>query len=335
MIHYSTLKDIKDYRDNPAVSQSYLKELLSGKKFDGRQSLPALFGSYFDMMITMPDALDEVYVVSDVKRPSETICDLVNGFMNYLLYEDMLVSPNLNDHQEGLFEWMPTTDYYTNRKLESRIIEFIKNGTDWWRTKVELGEKEIITSAEKALVEQTYTRLYTNSELRWIFDDSRQDIYYQYPFYWTEDEINCKGLADIVLKKDFSQCEIDIKYTTAPNIETWFNIAMTLGYPIQKAFYKSGLELGKVFPVEQTYWLVCSPYWAKLVPVSSEILSLGKDGAKLKKGIFYGETTHQIIKEFRGYKEGLRLYKELNLEKKEETILTPERVEELFLKNIY
>jgi len=334
MINYNTIEGVSAYRDYLAASSSYLKELLTGKKFSGKQSLPVLMGSYLDMMITMPDALDNVYVESDVKRPSETITDLVDGFMTNLLFDVVELNPDINFHKAELTEYISHSEYFLNRKPESRVSEFLKTGADWWRTKVELGEKEIITSSEKALMEKAYIQLITNPEVNWLFKDDDCDIYYQREFYWTEDEVSCKGLADFT-RESTDIIEVDIKYTTCPNIETWFRIMMDLNYPIQKAFYKSGLQ-SKGKRVVCSYWLVVSPYWTKLVPVTLLLLHHGKYGGTVKRGVYTGRFEERdVAKTIYGYKKGLILYKELQEEKLNLTTLTDYQVEELFLRNIY
>lgn len=44
----TTLERIQNYRDNPAISQSELKALLSSKFFKKKPSLTMLIGSYLD-----------------------------------------------------------------------------------------------------------------------------------------------------------------------------------------------------------------------------------------------------------------------------------------------
>lgn len=292
----TTLQRLQAYRDNPNISQSELKAILSGKQLNKKPSLTMLLGSYLDACLLTPEIKNELYIVSDIERPTQTIVDLCESLYDWIVNGGEQLSDNLEDHLSTIEQWIDIQDYYKNRP-KTRVEKFIKEGQDWWTVLVNKGEKEIITSLEELNTELTCLTLQSDSDLDWLWKGQ-----FQKDFYWEEDGIGCKGLGDICIEN----CYVDLKYTTCNTIEDWIKVCANLNYPFQMAFYKSGLN------VEQCKWLVVSKDWHQLVDVNEFMLQIGKWGYSKYENIRIGKVTHEIEKRYYGYKDGLEMIKGVN-----------------------
>lgn len=289
----TTLERIQKYRDNPAISQSELKALLSGKYLVKKPSLTMLIGSYLDCVITCPEIKDDLYFVCDVTRPTDKIAELCDSLYQWVDNGLLLIDPSpiIEDHLNEIEQWIETVDYYSNRP-NTRIEKFIKEAKEWWNVLVQKGNRQIITSVEELEAELIKIRLENDSSLHWIWKGE-----FQKDFYWTEEGIDCKGLGDIC----FEEVYIDIKYTTCPNLNEWMKVCANLNYPFQMAFYKSGLEFKK------GYWLVVHKDWHQLIEVEELAYQIGKWGYDKKETIRIGKVEVDIWKHIHGYIDGLNL----------------------------
>lgn len=293
-----TVQRLQAYRDSPAISQSELKSLLSGKQFSRKPSLTMLLGSYLDCLLLTPEIKDELYYICDIDRPTQTIVDLCNSLFSWVgtgfVYdEEIPVETDLTKYSLQIEQWIETEDYYSNRP-NTRVDKFIKEAKDWWKVVVQKGEREIITTMEQVETELMVMTLLNDCELNWLWKGE-----FQKDFYWTEKGIDCKGLGDICLPGAY----VDLKYTTCPNLESWIKVCANLNYPFQMAFYKSGLN------VDKCYWLVVSKDWRALVEVNELMLQIGKWGYSKWENIRIGKVETEIEKHYPGYIDGLDLIK--------------------------
>ena len=299
----TTLQRLRDYRDHSYISQTELKGLLAGKHKKFKPSLATIIGGYLDAVLLTPEIINDLYLVSNVDRPTQTIVELCNSLYQYC------DTPNINlyEHQLEIEEWIQFQDYYNNRP-KTRVSTFIKEAYSWWTVLVGKGEKEIITTIEQFETELLCLRLKSDPELDWLWQGE-----FQKDFYWEEEGIGCKGLGDIC-------CEdyVDLKYTTCTNLKDWIKVCANLNYPFQMAFYKSGLGFKK------GYWLVVSKDWHQLVPVSDLMFNIGKYGYRKREIIRTGDMEFNVIKKVPGYLDGLNLLKG----EEEKTI------EQLYLENL-
>lgn len=321
----TTLERLKSYREHPNISQTELKGLLAGKHKRFKPSLASIIGGYLDCMLLTPEIVDDIYIVSDVERPTVKIVDLCNSLQQWISIgfdydENIPMDSNLTYYELAIEQWIQTQDYYKNRP-KTRVKTFIKEAEEWWTVLVNKGEKEIITSVEQLETELIVLSLKSDPELNWLWKGE-----FQKDFYWTEEEIGCKGLGDIC----FDDIYVDLKYTTCSTLKDWIKVCTSLNYPFQMAFYKSGLGFKK------GYWLVVSKDWHQLVEVSGLMFIIGKYGYRKGEKIRIGSTnTYPIYADFLekeiiipkshwGYLDGLNLFKG----EEEKTI------EQLYLENL-
>jgi len=288
-----TLEKINNYRLNDSISQSYLKNILSGKRNKKVPSLVQTIGSYVDCMITCPEIKDKLFYTCDVSRPTDKIVELCDSLLTWIVSWEVSpdISDNINEYEETIQQWIETVDYYSNRP-KTRVEKFIKEAKDWWAVLVHKGDREIITSMEELETELILLNL--QGDVRW---DWISKGVFQKDFYWEEQGVACKGLGDIC----FDDVYIDIKYTTCPNLNEWMKVCANLNYPFQMAFYKSGLGFKK------GYWLVVHKDWHELVEVSDLMYQIGKWGYNKKETIRVGKVEMDTWKHVHGYIDGLNL----------------------------
>lgn len=286
------LERIQNYRDNPAISQSELKAMLSGKSFKKKPSLTMLIGSYLDCVITCTEIKDELFYTCDVSRPTDKIVELCESLYDWVTsWTDEEQTSDLESYEKIIEQWIETQDYYNNRP-KTRVSKFIEEAKEWWKVLVQRGDRQIITSIEELEAELMLLNL--QRDIRWDWISKGE---FQKDFYWTEEGVACKGLGDIC----FEDVYIDIKYTTCPNPREWMKVCANLNYPFQMAFYKSGLGFKK------GYWLVVHKDWHELVEVSDLMYQVGKWGYDKKETIRIGKVEMDTWIHTPGYIDGLNL----------------------------
>lgn len=274
MVSYNTIEGIKNYRDHPAVSQSELKAKMINRKFSGG-GLAMLMGNYIDCRVTMKDEdLDKLFMFAGAKRPSENISTLVEQF-KWTIELNSTPIQDLSNYQVALEKFLENKDFYPNLSIDKRVLNFINKANEWWNFLIENDGKSIVSIKEKTRMDTIYFRLKNE-----VLDRLKGDIYYQKELYWTtkidDVSIESKGLADIILEKEDSVWEIDLKFTECKDLSSWFYVMRDKNYAIQKAYYRMGLEsYGKRI---NQMWLVVSEHFTHMVPCTSLMLDIGMNG---------------------------------------------------------
>ena len=138
----NTLNKVRSYRENPAINQSYLKNLVLPRIYKEESALFAK-GDYIDMALTYPEIdLREHFAISNVNRPSDTIIAICQKL-------DPLIEKiqDIEDLKDFITEDM-LGDYYQNRSLESRIKSFLEAGKEWLKFRIENKGKQFLTEKE-------------------------------------------------------------------------------------------------------------------------------------------------------------------------------------------
>lgn len=292
----TTLQRLREYREHPNISQTELKSLLAGKHKKFKPSLATLIGGYLDAVLLTPEIVDDLYIISDISRPTDKIIDLCQSLYEWMSYgfiydEEIPMETDLIKYEGQIEQWIETKDYYNNRP-KTRVKTFIKEAEEWWSVLVTKGEKEIITTSEQLDNELICLRLKSDPELDWLWQGE-----FQKDFYWEEEGIRCKGLGDIVCNSVY----VDLKYTTCNSINDWIKVCSSLNYPFQMAFYKSGLGFKK------GYWLVTNKDWHQLVEVTPLLFSIGKFGYRKREVLRIDKEEISQVKKIPGYLDGLNI----------------------------
>lgn len=284
-----TLKDIDDYRASPAVSQSQLKNIYEGKEFKG-ETRSMLFGSLLDCLLTTPHLYDEIYLESKVSRPSETIVTLCKNFQQWVGQMGLELDPNLDSYGD-LKGWLLEQEYFSNA---NQYNTFVSKASEWWEELVQVGDKVLISSSEKA----TYESLASLARMK--FDLSGEK---QLPFYFEYQGVECKGLGDVVNRE--SKIYKDVKFTTCNSVKEWIRVAAKLMYPFQMSFYRDGLSNSYDYGDWKMIWVVVGSGFMTEIECSDTLMNMYKSGFEIKKNI-NGE---KVVHEFPGWEKLLHVKK--------------------------
>lgn len=300
MLNYNTIQGIWEYRSHPSVSQSQLKQLVMPTQYREESEIMNK-GSYLDHILTMEEPVEDYFTIADVDRPSDAIVLYCNTLYNACRL-DLYIDADLEKYR-GYLEGVDLLDsYYKSSTREKTVGIFIRNASDWWRFMVESNGKIRLTKEEVETLDDIKSRV-MSSPLSMYFTNGKMEISYQKDFYWTFGGLNCKGLADIVVEgKDLM--EIDIKYTEAGSMESWWYIMRKLHYPFQKAFYKDGLEKSTGKQV-RSYWMVLGKYFQHLVEVPDFLMDWGRAGYDIEHGKVGGIKSTRHVP---GYMDAANLY---------------------------
>lgn len=238
---------LKEYYDNPALSQSKLKLLLGHpKKFleerETKEARHFIIGSAVDAILTgeSDSEFDNSFYVSDLEnKPSE----LIMGIIKYVYENTPTPKGDLNTYLEIILEACNVFSYNSKWKDETRINKILEHFYYWdslvnseGKTIISQSEYEIICSVAMSLKSNEYTAPYFRS-------DKNIEILYQLPIYFTHQEIDCKALLDMVIvdHKNKTIQIIDIK--TMGDYTSNFKYAFkNHRYDIQMAMYTIAIE---------------------------------------------------------------------------------------------
>lgn len=306
-----TIEDLRRYRDDPSVSQSQLKALIGGGKKDSKKLLT---GSVVDMMLTTDHLFDELFVVMDNKKPSDSVCEILDSAFNGRMSDDY------GSNLDNIVETARRVQYQERLSNEALRKTFSNDRCEsYWNALKEIENGKQIVSLdeiEKAAYVASMAKM-SSVTAKYLLNVDDNDRYYQVPIYWF-DNVPCKGLLDMVIVEHDTKTVyiVDVK-TTSSNITEWFSVARSLNYPFQMAFYRDGWgkqEMYWDYDVK-CRWIVINtsdgrfePY---IVECTEEMLNLGRYGGEFisKCWNINGEVVMGKKKVW-GYKELIDVYEQ-------------------------
>lgn len=230
------------------------------------------------------------------------------------------VDADMKLYRSEVYEACNDQTFYMNRvnkegnaNLDTRIDTLLKdNGNAYWYDLIRAGDKQILSDSERTLIDSIIMSLTTHSHTAHLFKDSDDvDIVYQFPLYWVYDDVDCKGLIDIIIINHTQKRILPIDLKTIGDFVTKFNRAIKKRrYDIQASFYSYGLTqctnelstlIGKsltgytmanfAFIVESTI----KPGCPLIFPLTTELLEVGSKGDEKSQGWHQGI---QLFKEW-------------------------------------
>lgn len=326
MNYFTTLEKLKDYRDTEALSQSYLKLVLSNKvnkKF--KETLPLIIGSYLDSLLTSPELTDDLFQVGLAKRPSESMKDFMDTLWSEQ-EETFSLDLNVEGYKRRVVELARAANYQPRWGDDAIWNNILKECESYWQELCTSNGKMLITQLEKDQCDNI-AQLTCSSPItgKYFLDQEEIVKHYQKPLYWTYGGLSCKGLLDILIfeKETKTIYIIDIKSTGVSGLREWFNVCRQKNYPFQMSFYKLGVEQNYPELLEdgwkiQCRWIVLPTGFFKpwVVPCTDSMLEFGKKGYYKSKSMFYPtdfgavkEKTFYGQEQIHGYDEAIRRYK--------------------------
>lgn len=324
MHYYTSLADLQQYRSNPGVSQSLLKEVLRGHIKQFKPTLAMLYGSALDCFLTSPDLKEDLFQVGLKKRPSQAITDIINDV--WADTKDKVETGtlvNMEDYKDA-FVAAARVREFGNTWKDDTLWSRLGEGSSYWEELCTAGEKIIITQEEWDKTEKL-SILATNHSLtaKYFMEIEGVDHYYQYPLYWKMYDTECKGLCDLIIADHNTKsiCLIDIKGTDMKRGMWMKQACKNKNYPIQLSFYLEGIKKDPKFKelLDEGYkllarWLVIpfdtytfKPY---LVNCSNELIQVGKYGYKEFRNVEIDTKKHTFFSKNKGWYQGLMVYNE-------------------------
>ena len=328
---------VEEYYNDSRLSQSKLKLLLGNNpnlfntvaepKLYFEEKKYFLIGDGVDCQLTRPiTEYAEKFHVSNVEnKPSDTIKSIVNQVFDETKRLNILIENvgDMRNYFPYIIDACNDHNYQSNWKEETRISKILEAHEYWEDLKAGEG-KTILSAEEDSLISQIVMSIKTNEVTRPYFEHKEgEEIMYQVPIFFTINEVDCKGLLDMIRINHITKViePIDIK-TLGDNTMNFPKALRQRRYDIQGAFYTEGLRqtypgytiLPFKFIVESTI----NPGTPLVYTMDTQLLETGKygrSGIKLKgisqdslMQVYYGRIENikgylQLIEEYKWYVE--------------------------------
>ena len=329
---------VEEYYNDSRLSQSKLKLLLGNNpnlfntvaepKLYFEEKKYFLIGDGVDCQLTRPitEYAEKFHVSNIENKPSDTMKSIINQIYDEARsVESAQAVGSLRDplYTETIVEVLNSHGYQSNWKEATRIAK-VYEAWEYWDD-LRAGEGKTILSAEEdSLISQIVMSIKTNDVTRPYFEQNEgEEILYQVPIFFTIEEVECKGLLDMIRINHITKTiePIDIK-TLGDNTLNFPKALRQRRYDIQGAFYTEGLRqtypgytiLPFKFIVEST----TNPGTPLVYTMDTQLLETGKygrSGIKLKgisqdslMQVYYGRIENikgylQLIEEYKWYLE--------------------------------
>lgn len=317
MNYYTDLETLKNYRDSPDISQSFLKRVLSNNTKEFKETIPMLLGSYVDCLLSSPHLKEDLFIDDLDKRPSETIRGFLIQLGDILLSTESSIG-ELKDHKDLVIQIARDANYNSKWGDEAIWNAIEKDGSNYWEFLLKSNGKSILTKEEKELSNRVVSLTLDHHVTgKYFIEQPNVDKYFQKDIYWTYNGLNCKGLIDLLIVEHETKSIylIDIKSTTVSSIEEWFRICKSKNYPFQLAFYKEGVEqfLANGYTV-YCRWMVLplkgEIFKPWIIPCTNLMLKVGKYGYKENKKVYVEGDKHSFDVYYPGFNKAISFYRD-------------------------
>lgn len=184
------LKEIEEYRSNPAVSQSKLKEYLG---MTPPSQSTAFKGSLVDGLLTMNEHVDDMFIIGNDDYPDQS--SVTYKMVDYMVNNEMAFS------DENILEVYELFEHQQRWKSDTKIKNF-EQYYDFYEFMKLKEDKTVVSEADFAHATNIVERL-----KEYIPDN----VEFQVPIYNELHGIMCKGLIDFVDKSDTEFVIWDLK----------------------------------------------------------------------------------------------------------------------------
>lgn len=330
MLYINSKENIENYRNYPAINQSYLKHidnvyfynsLIAEKKtelfFEEKDYFT--IGSGVDKMLTDKDNFnDEFYISKLSTKPSDKIKSIIQQIVSELNIEDK-TNIKLLDFRDLIIKVCKDQKFQSTYKDDTLVNTVVKDGEDYFIELLNSENKTILSMEEHNLILIIVNNILQNNTIKKLFnyEESFADVIFQHDIYFNINGINCKGLLDMVHINHVTQTitPIDIKtmgdYTLNFEQNFWKR-----RYDFQAAFYRDGLildierlglKIGKDlsnYTVTNFHFIVESttaPGNPILFEISDETINVGRNGKVTEWSNKWGY--YRCIDEYKWYSE--------------------------------
>lgn len=241
------IEELKKYRESPALSQSFLKKILTNDtKEDKKPKIQFLIGSLVDCLITTPELVNDWFYISQIEKyPAPQIKEVFDTYYAKLVEDEV----NIEWNDALLLETYRQVS--NSRKKDETVLEDLKKEEEYWNDLSIANGRSIVSQEYWNRCNLVASSLMSNPEVnKYIVDDLFQEVMFQAPLYWKYTSIDgevskdCKGLLDcyIMNHKEKTVQIVDIK-TTSDSLDGWkYNIARRFRYDFQLSYYFYGMQ---------------------------------------------------------------------------------------------
>ena len=323
MIIRSSKEQLEEYINSPALNQSKIKLLsISAQAFQEVKE-PELFfeekehfiiGKGVDDLITMgQEYFDNNYHVSDITKPTDTIMSIVQ--------QVFASRESDNWFDQNLLPAIEAHNYQPNWKPDTKITKVSTEGESYWNELLQSQGKQVLSKEQilkiDSIVSQILEHRFTSSYFKL---DEYTDIYYQLPVYFTEDNVECKALLDMVIVHHRLKTITPIDIKTIGDYTKFFDYqCLRRRYDIQASWYTYALYHWRdinfpKYSVETFKFIVasttkqCDPI---VFDTTYDFLNAGKYGSSKVKYYYVNSGFSQLnesITETYGWKKLLKIY---------------------------
>ncbi len=293
------LEQLTQYANSDSLNQSFLKGVIVNKVSSKPPSIKTLLGSYTDTLITLPEHVNDLFVVDDLTL-TDTQYKIIHKIVELGEWDRYTIQQAINE-----------VGYYNNRHKEDvnqdkRIDEFLPFEEIYNTLK---SGKSYIGSQKANEAEMIAMRLLTDKKTARYF----KDVAYQVPLYWQYDDVECKGLLDMVYADKYCQVR-DIKITDA-SLSEWKKVARRFRYDWQLSFYAEGAS--ETFPLPQANPLLIvystTDNCAEVFELTELDLHTGKYGCERRRSVIEIIEKAQSFNEVEliyGWNDAIEIYKQ-------------------------
>ena len=245
------------YYENPAISQSKLKLLLSNPRLFYTVEEPEMYfeekkhfiiGSAVDCLLTQPPvAFTSQYHISNVQnKPSDTIKSIVNQVFDAVRVAQETRSNyigSITDYSTLILEACNEHEYQSRWNDQTRINKVCEAWEYWEDLKQALG-KQVLSQEENDLISQIVMSIRTNPTTSKYFETSKDiEILDQLAIYFPYNNVDCKALLDRVIVDHKNKTIQPIDFKTMGDQTIYFPKSLRQRrYDIQAAFYNEALK---------------------------------------------------------------------------------------------
>lgn len=350
MLYITEDSKIRDYFANKEkVSQSNLKNLAKGveayKKLieqrkessDFDEKEPIIIGNIVDTTLFSvggtAKTAEKYAAVEIAKKPSDTIVVILKALFEKAKQFGTQNIP-FNDVPDAFYHSiLDKVEWYKNRTHASRIETIKKdvNSEGYYNFLTQYADKICVSEEEYSTANAMIKTLQSDPKTKKYFDrtkisaNSKIDIYFQLPVYFTLNGVECKALFDIVVVikdesgKQLRIIPIDLKTTSCFLIDFAAQFKR-MRYDIQGSFYteafnpannpvfdtKGPIRADETTKIENFRFIVASsanPEKVLEVKMDENLLDIGKYGNYSDNGILWDKGFTTLIDDWNYYAE--------------------------------
>lgn len=341
MIWRPTLNDLLEYRESPALNQSYLSEVVSKGKSMGYGKSAQDIGDLVDLYLTVPDLISEIFTVYTGITPSVKVMEFLTDAMVYLAERKKLTA-NIEDHRKVILKQAEFAEFDQKKTEDVRFKSIVEKAGDWWRFSVEAIGKKVVIEKDRSFANEAANAAKKHPATSAYFPDypiPGRDLYYQKPIFFELEMEECEEDSQAITERKTVKCKAlpDLVILSAPKetiyikeIKTIYDSTHKLileqikkyDYVDQCSFYREAVRAEYAELIEQGYEINVellfisknlNAFKPVFVPVTDEMMDWSRDGGFVTSSEYRFKDDHglQTVRTVHGWKHWAKVYQQV------------------------